>query len=124
MAEPLLVLDRLTKRFGALTVADDIHLTVAAGEIHAVIGPNGAGKTTLIAQISGVLPPDSGRILFDGADITALPMHARAHLGLARSFQITNILPDFTVLQNVALAAQARDGTSFSFFRAADAKSV
>lgn len=120
MVEPLLRLERLSKRFGAITAADAIELTVASGEVHAVIGPNGAGKTTLIAQISGVLAPDSGRILFEGHDITRLPTHARVHLGLARSFQITNILPDFTALQNVALAAQARAGTSFRFFGRAD----
>jgi branched-chain amino acid transport system ATP-binding protein len=119
MVEPLLVLDQVTKRFGALTVADAVELTVGPHEIHAVIGPNGAGKTTLIAQISGLLSPDSGRILFEGDDITRLPTHARAHLGIARSFQITEILPDFTVLENVALAAQARDGSSFRFFRPA-----
>ncbi len=122
MAEPLLALEQVTKRFGALTVAESIDLTVERDEIHAIIGPNGAGKTTLIAQITGVLPPDSGRILFDGQNITRLPMSLRPHLGIARSFQITNILPDFTVLENVAVAAQARHGTSFSFFRPAGAE--
>lgn len=121
MAEPLLELRGVTKRFGALTVADAIDLTVAPGEIHAVIGPNGAGKTTLIAQISGLLAPDSGRILFGGTDITAWSTPRRAQAGLARSFQITNILPDFSVLENVALAAQAREGSSFRFFAPAAA---
>jgi branched-chain amino acid transport system ATP-binding protein len=89
--------------------------------MHAVIGPNGAGKSTLINQISGLLAPDAGSIRFDGADITALPPHARAHIGMARSFQITSILPKFPVLENVALAVQARTGSSFRFFgRAAD----
>ena len=88
-----------------------------------MIGPNGAGKTTLINQISGLLAPDAGRILFGGADVTRLPVHARAARGLARSFQITSILPRFSALENVALAVQARAGTSFRFFgRAADEK--
>src|SRR3954464_10463366 len=86
------------------------------GELHAVIGPNGAGKTTLINQISGLLAPDAGRIAFAGEDITSLPVHTRAARGLARSFQITSILPRFSVLENVALAVQARDGSSFRFF--------
>jgi branched-chain amino acid transport system ATP-binding protein len=93
-----------------------VTLDVHPGELHAVIGPNGAGKTTLINQISGLLAPDAGRIAFAGEDITALPVHARAARGLARSFQITSILPRFSVLENVALAVQARRGSSFRFF--------
>jgi branched-chain amino acid transport system ATP-binding protein len=124
MSAPVLRLDGLHKRFGALVVADDVTLEVAAGELHAVIGPNGAGKTTLINQISGLLAPDAGRILFDGRDVTALPMHARAALGLARSFQITSILPEFSALENVALAVQARTGSSFRFFGRADAEAA
>ena len=81
------------KSFGALKVTDGIDLDIPAGETHAIIGPNGAGKTTLIHQISGALAPDAGRIVFDGRDVTHLPMPARAHLGLARSFQITHVLP-------------------------------
>src|ERR1043165_2790216 len=92
------------------------------GELHAVIGPNGAGKTTLINQISGLLTPDAGRILFGGEDVTHLPVHKRAQRGLARSFQITSILPRFSALENVALAVQARAGTSFSFFGPAAAE--
>ncbi|MZR11473.1 ATP-binding cassette domain-containing protein [Maritimibacter sp. DP07] len=107
----------LTKSFGALKVTDDVSLTVEPGEIHAIIGPNGAGKTTLVAQLSGQLKPDSGRIRLDGADITGLSMPERVKRGLARSFQITSILPGFTVLENVALAVQARSGSSFRFFR-------
>src|SRR5262245_9666772 len=82
-------------------------------ELHAVIGPNGAGKTTLINQISGLVAPDSGTIEFAGRDITALPTHARAELGLARSFQVSSILPGFSALENVALAVQSRAGSSF-----------
>jgi len=119
VTEPLLSLHGLQKRFGGLAVTDDVSLEVMPGEIHAIIGPNGAGKTTLINEISGVLPVDAGRILFDGRDITRLPLHRRARLGLARSFQITSIIPDFTALENTALAVQAGDGTSFRFFRPA-----
>ena len=121
MADAVLRLDRLHKRFGALVVTDDLSLDVMSGELHAVIGPNGAGKTTLIHQISGLLAPDAGAIVFAGHDITALPMHARAALGLARLFQITSIVPGFSALENVALGVQARAGSSFRFFaRAAD----
>jgi branched-chain amino acid transport system ATP-binding protein len=122
MAEPVLRLDDLHKNFGGLTVTDGVNFAVAAGELHAVIGPNGAGKTTLINQISGLLTPDAGRIVFCGADITGLPVAARAALGLARSFQITSVLPGFSALENVALAVQARDGSSFRFFGRADAE--
>ena len=122
MAEPILVLDRLRKPYGALTVTDDLSMTVAPGSIHALIGPNGAGKTTLIGQISGQIAPDAGRIRFAGRDITDLPMHARCKLGLARSFQITTILPGFSTLENVAVAAQAHAGHSFRFLRPAAAE--
>ncbi|SFH42091.1 amino acid/amide ABC transporter ATP-binding protein 1, HAAT family [Palleronia marisminoris] len=106
----------LCKSFGALKVTDDVSLDVAPGELHAIIGPNGAGKTTLVAQLSGEMRPDSGRITLDGRDITRMPMPQRVRMGLARSFQITQILPAFTVLENVALAVQARRGSSFRFF--------
>ena len=115
MAEPILRLEGLRKAYGALKVTDDVSLAVEPGELHAVIGPNGAGKTTLIHQMSGLAASDSGRILFDGADITRLPMHQRVRRGLARSFQITSILPGFSALENVALAVQARSGSSFRF---------
>jgi len=117
MSEPLLKVEGLAKRFGGIVASDDLSLDVAAGELHAVIGPNGAGKTTLIAQLSGQLRPDSGRVSFAGADITALPMHARSRLGLARSFQITSLFLDLSVLDNVALAVQAQAGHSFRFWR-------
>jgi branched-chain amino acid transport system ATP-binding protein len=121
VAEPVLRLEKLRKAFGALVVTDDLTLDVLPRELHAVIGPNGAGKTTLINQISGLLAPDTGAIRFAGRDVTALPMHARARLGLARSFQITSVLPRFSALDNVALAVQSRAGSSFRFFgRAAD----
>jgi len=117
---PLLDLIALTKSFGGVTASDGLSLSVAAGEVHALIGPNGAGKTTAVAQIAGEIRPDSGQILFDGRDITALPVHRRALLGLGRSFQITSVLADFTVLENVALAVQAHAGHSFRAF--ADAR--
>jgi branched-chain amino acid transport system ATP-binding protein len=117
--QPILRLDDLCKHYGALTVTDHVSLDIRPGEIHAIIGPNGAGKTTLIGQISGALSSNSGRVLFQGRDITAMPMHARSREGLARSFQITNILPEFSALENVALAVQARQGHSFRFFRRA-----
>ena len=117
MAEVLLKVDRLQKRFGGVVATDGVTLEVTRGEVHALIGPNGAGKTTLIAQISGSLAPDAGRIVFDGADITSLPQHARVKAGLARSYQITSIFKRFSVAQNLALAVQARSGSSFAFWR-------
>ncbi len=109
----------LTKSFGALRATDGIDFAVREGETHAVIGPNGAGKTTFISQIAGNLLPDAGRIVFAGEDITLLSAPRRARKGLARSFQITSIYPEFSVLDNVALAVQARSGHSFRFWRPA-----
>jgi branched-chain amino acid transport system ATP-binding protein len=119
VAEPVLRIESLSKNFGGLRVTDGVTLDVLPGELHAVIGPNGAGKTTLINQISGLLAPDAGRIVFAGEDVTRLAVDRRAQRGLARSFQITSILPRFSVLENVALAVQARCGTSFRFFGSA-----
>ena len=119
MADALLKVSGLTKRFGGVVASDDIAFDVTRGELHAIIGPNGAGKTTLIGELTGEIAPNSGRISFDGADITALPVHARSALGLARSFQITSLFLDFTALDNVALAVQAHAGHSFRFWRAA-----
>jgi branched-chain amino acid transport system ATP-binding protein len=109
----------LTKSFGALRASDGIDFDVREGETHAVIGPNGAGKTTFIGQLAGELRPDAGRIVFAGEDVTALAAARRARKGLARSFQITSIYREFTALENVALAVQARDGHSFRFWRPA-----
>jgi len=120
MAEPLLSTDRLIKRFGGLVATDSVSIDVKPGEIHALIGPNGAGKTTLVSQLTGNLAPDSGAIHFAGRDVTRLPTHARVRLGLARSFQITSVLREFTALDNVALAVQAHAGHSFRFL--ADAR--
>jgi branched-chain amino acid transport system ATP-binding protein len=115
--EPLLRIDGLSKRFGGVVASDQISLAIPEGELHAIIGPNGAGKTTLIAQLSGEIRPDAGRIAFAELDITDLPTWRRSQLGLARSFQITSLFPDFTALDNVALAVQAHAGHSFRFWR-------
>jgi branched-chain amino acid transport system ATP-binding protein len=124
MADALLQISDLRKAYGSLVVTDGVTLDVRASELHAVIGPNGAGKTTLIHQVSGALASDAGRIMFDGTDVTHLPMPARVRHGLARSFQITSILPGFSVLENVAVAVQARSGSSFSFLRPAASESA
>jgi branched-chain amino acid transport system ATP-binding protein len=107
----------LTKSFGALRASDGIDFDVREGETHAVIGPNGAGKTTFISQLAGDLRPDGGRIVFGGEDVTALAAPRRARKGLARSFQITSVYNEFSALDNVALAVQARSGHSFRFWR-------
>ncbi|TDE39762.1 ABC transporter ATP-binding protein [Antarcticimicrobium sediminis] len=109
----------LNKSFGGIKATDDLNLSVEAGELHAVIGPNGAGKTTLISQLCGTQTPDSGRIRFKGRDITGMKPYARAHLGITRSFQITSLILEMSVIDNIALAVQARDGHSFRFIRAA-----
>jgi branched-chain amino acid transport system ATP-binding protein len=115
--EPLLEVEGLTKRFGGVIAADGISLAVAPGQLHAIIGPNGAGKSTLIGQLSGEVVPDYGCIRFNGREITNLPVHRRSQLGLARSFQVTTLFPDFTALDNVALSVQAHTGHSFRFWR-------
>src|SRR5206468_7317365 len=104
------------KRFGGIVATDHVTLDVAEGELHAIIGPNGAGKTTLISQLTGELRPNSGSIRLGEQDITHVPACRRSALGLARSFQITSLLLDFTAVDNVALAAQAHDGHSFRFW--------
>jgi branched-chain amino acid transport system ATP-binding protein len=121
MADALLEVDGVSKRFGGVIASDAISLAVPQRELHAIIGPNGAGKTTLIGQLAGEIVPDAGRIRFEGRDITALPIFRRSQLGLARSFQVTSLFVDFTALDNVALAVQAHAGHSFRFWR--DARS-
>jgi len=118
MPDPLLHLVGLTKRYGGLVVVDDVSLSLESGEIHALIGPNGAGKSTLIGLISGTVASDGGSVRLDGRDLTGLPLHRRARLGLGQCFQVSSIIPDFSALENVALAVQARLGRSFRFFRA------
>lgn len=104
----VLVAQSLQKSFGALRVTDNVSLDVDAAGIHALIGPNGAGKTSLIGQLAGTLAPDAGRVMLDGQNITALPSHRRARLGLARTFQVSALIAGFSAIENVALAVQAR----------------
>jgi branched-chain amino acid transport system ATP-binding protein len=113
----VLELENVSKHFGGLVATDSVTLTVGPGEVHALIGPNGAGKTTLVAQIAGDLASDGGTIRFEGADVTRAPQHERVCAGLARSYQVTSIFGSFSVLDNLALAVQARSGSSFSFWR-------
>jgi branched-chain amino acid transport system ATP-binding protein len=116
VADPLLRVEKLVRRFGGIVATDNVSLDVARGELHAIIGPNGAGKTTLISQLTGHLAPNAGSVSLAGRDITHMPAYRRCSLGLARSFQITSLLLDFTAADNVALAAQAHDGHSFRFW--------
>jgi branched-chain amino acid transport system ATP-binding protein len=109
--------DRLRKEFGALVAVDDASIKVRPNTIHAIIGPNGAGKTTFFNLLSGNLEPTSGRVFFKGRDITHVPLHRTAHLGIGRSFQITNIFPNLTVLENIRLACQALGRGNFQFVR-------
>ncbi len=119
MPEPLLRIEGLAKHFGGVIASDDISLEVGPSELHAIIGPNGAGKTTLIGQLAGEIVPDAGRIMFAGEDITRLGVPLRSARGLARSVQITSLFPEFTALDNVALAVQAHAGHSFRFWQPA-----
>ncbi|GAA0607136.1 ABC transporter ATP-binding protein [Paenochrobactrum glaciei] len=116
MSEPILNVSGLVKRFGGLLATDSVSLDVRPGEIHALIGPNGAGKTTLISQLLGELKSDAGKIELEGRDISRLPTAKRIGLGLARTFQITSLLPEYSVLDNVAIAIQIRQGHSFRFW--------
>ena len=118
----LLQAQALTHRFGGLLATDRVSFDVAEGGIHALIGPNGAGKSTLIHQLSGALRPDAGRVLFAGEDLTGLSMHARVARGLARSYQVTNVFLRFSALDGVALAIQARSGSSLRFWRPVSAE--
>lgn len=115
MTEPVLSVRGVSKSFGALKASSDINLDMAPKQIHALIGPNGAGKSTLIQQIAGGLKPDSGEIYFQGKNITALDTVQRARLGLGRSFQVSSIIPEFTVLENIMLALRGRDQSCFRF---------
>ncbi len=109
----------LAKRFGAVLAVNEVDITVCPGEIHALIGPNGAGKSTLLALLAGTLRPDRGKILFDGREVTRRPVHARAQLGLARTFQVPSVVASFTVLDNVATAIQAGTRRGFQLLRRA-----
>ena len=116
MARPLLQIQSLIKSFGGILATDNVSLEVEENEVHAVIGPNGAGKTTLISQLTGLLASDSGKVTFDGRDITRMKPYNRSLIGLARSFQITSIFKDMTVMENVMLAVQAHQGHSYRFW--------
>jgi len=119
MTTPLLCVESLTKSFGGLVALDHTRLSVQTGEIHALIGPNGAGKTTLIHHISGAMHADAGRIVFDGHDVTQLPLHQRARQGLVRSYQITSVFPHLSVQDNLALAILATQRSGLGFWRRA-----
>jgi len=118
---PILETHNLRKEFGGLVAVDDVSVQIAPGSLHSIIGPNGAGKTTFFNLLNGTFKPTRGRVLYKGQDITDEPFHRRIHLGMGRSFQITNIFPNLTVLENVRLAAQALGGVSFNFYRSARA---
>ena len=117
MTDPILDIRGISKSFGALKASNNISLDLRPGEIHALIGPNGAGKSTLIKQIAGGLRPDSGSVYFDGQDITSLSTAARARLGMGRTFQISSLPQEYTVLQNAVLGALGNRGDIFRFFR-------
>ena len=112
----LLAVDNVTQRFGRLVAVNGVSMLVEPGELHAVIGPNGAGKTTFFNLVSGLFPPTSGRIYFDGQDITALTAHQRVGLGIARTFQVTEIFPELTVNENVRIAVEATCGHHLRLF--------
>lgn len=118
---PILETRHLRKAFGALVAVNDVSVQVQPGTIHSVIGPNGAGKTTFFNLLSGNLEPTSGHVLYKGKDITRQPLHRSAHMGIGRSFQITNLFPNLTALENVRLACQALGKDNFKFWRPAGA---
>ncbi|HNS03878.1 MAG TPA: ABC transporter ATP-binding protein [Anaerolineae bacterium] len=119
MPDIILETHNLRKVFGALVAVDDVSIQVQAGTIHSIIGPNGAGKTTFFNLLSGNLEPTAGRVVYKGKDITRLPLHRSAHVGIGRSFQITNLFPNLTALENVRLACQALGKDNFAFLRPA-----
>ncbi|MBC8503931.1 MAG: ABC transporter ATP-binding protein [Anaerolineales bacterium] len=113
----LIETQNLRKEFGALVAVDNVNIKVKPNIIHSIIGPNGAGKTTFFNLLSGNLPPTRGRVYYNGKDITHLPLHRTAHLGIGRSFQITNIFPNLTIFENIRLACQALGRGNFRFMR-------
>jgi branched-chain amino acid transport system ATP-binding protein len=116
----LLETKKVTKAYGALLAVSDVSFDVEPGKIHSIIGPNGAGKTTFFNLLAGVYPPTSGKIIFEGADISSLKMHKRARRGISRSYQVTSIFPELTVRENVRLAVQSKRNQGLSFFRSAE----
>lgn len=120
-SKTILEAKNLSKAFGGLVAVDNVNIQIRKQTMHAIIGPNGAGKTTLFNLLSGVMPVTQGQVIYKGEDITSLPPHKRAHLGIGRSFQITNIFPNLSVLENIRLAAQAKGKDNFKLFsRAVD----
>lgn len=117
MTEPILETRNLTKEFGALIAVNDVSIAIETGTLHSIIGPNGAGKTTLLNLLSGTLKPTSGQVFHNGNDITADPVYRMIHMGIGRSFQITNIFPLLTVFENVRLAAQAVGSDDMKFWK-------
>jgi branched-chain amino acid transport system ATP-binding protein len=120
MSEVLLYTDKLCKSYAGLRANHNLDLQLLKGEIHALIGPNGAGKSTAVAQLSGELPVDSGQIYFEGREITHMPVYDRARAGVSRSFQVTSVFDEMTVLENLALAVQAHQGHSYRFWAPAN----
>ena len=115
MVSPILSIQKLSKKFGAVIANEDVSIDLYQGEIHGLIGPNGAGKSTLIKQISGEISQDSGKIILEENEISNHPVFERAKMGLARSFQVSSVIPNFTVLENVILAIQIHIGPTFKF---------
>ncbi|HUN07686.1 MAG TPA: ABC transporter ATP-binding protein [Aggregatilineales bacterium] len=120
MTDALLSARNLRKTFGGLVAVDEVSLDITSGSLHSIIGPNGAGKTTFFNLLTGRYRPSAGSVLYKGREITRLPVHQRAHLGIGRSFQITNLFPNLTVLENTRLAAQALGKDNFRLFRRAE----
>jgi branched-chain amino acid transport system ATP-binding protein len=118
VADPILCFEDVVVAFGALRAVDGVTMAVSRGERRAIIGPNGAGKTTLFNAATGVIRPTSGRVVFDGEDLTRLPPYRRARLGISRTFQITNLFPTLAVAENMALAVRGRTPRKFSLFGA------
>ncbi|GFE65598.1 ABC transporter ATP-binding protein [Litoreibacter roseus] len=119
MTDVILRTEGMSKSFGAVMASEDVSLDLRAGEIHAIIGPNGAGKSTLIGQICGAIEPDRGRVVLNGADVTELPVHARAQLGLARTFQISTLAMEDSVLEHVLLGVLSTDQPRLGLWRGA-----
>ena len=111
--EPIIETKNLTKYFGAMAAVNDVSIKIQAGTLHAIIGPNGAGKTTFFNLLSGNLKPTSGKVFYKGTDLTGKPIHRMIHMGIGRSFQITNIFPNQTVHENIRLASQAMEEKNF-----------
>lgn len=117
MTTVILETHNLRKEFGGIIAVSDVSIRVETGTLHAIIGSNGAGKTTLFNMLNGNMPPTQGTVHYKGRDITTLPLHRRVHIGIGRSFQITNIFPSLTVLENVRLSAQARGKDNFKVWQ-------